>query len=683
MADRGSQHLRGSTQRRLASSWQAGEGDPEAPEQTETQDDKYTTAELVHYQSIYSFIVLYPEIHRTQTGHYYSSKVCMAFTYMLIVVSIQVFITFKSGKQILEESASFTRSLVVKETPGPWDWMDIKTSDDVMSEYDKQFTQIRKDLLKKGTNGKAKCCIGADCAASGMACCTPQEVHGLTGNNATAADKGISFIKQDLLKPSSGKKSGQQEAGSVGATASGALCLDADGMLDCAQPSFAYTEAWDKLDANQDGVWTRAEAVADPYNLGCTLEVSALEVFRSVVRGIVSDTVMDNDADTEITTAAKKDIRAEKAKLNQRGVTKRDFTDWAALSAICSVTDESRCGSLMAMGVFDGAMQKDGGADKVTNLDRAMEYCTALLSQGGTCDKMLPVTFQMYRHRSSDKCGEKSYSIGPHVTNPYNDNDQMRTLMVHYSAVSNYELADSWNYIIFLGLILMVWYVNLLGELYNLVALLDFTIHFPTTWEDPFKVRAIWAELQGAVSNMRLPNFEKVLGEESEPLHSHDKVGFSSISIPHRITCVVIVFVRLTLVVWMFFAGTVFCTSTFSFAALLVDAVSLAFVFELPVFFYVFLIPGPMKKVLEENMDPLLHKTRRWPWLLESIFSKSAAGLVILPLVVVLVSWHHQFFTVQPALEALNCVCFQKGPRCMASDQMSREWWDTYWQAQK
>lgn len=661
-------------------------------------DHSKTVRQLVHHQDIYSFIVMYPEVHRLQTGHYYSPKLCMAFAYVVLVGIMQVFMTYRSGTQILEENSDFFRELVQKEKKGPYDWLDIKNEDELMGHADLVGRNLLSDYQ---AGGGMQCCRGMECSSSGLRCCNPKEVKKLEfrRENKQLAKENKKLREQVerlsrrqrpdsfLQKPGGKKKKAGRKSGG-GMSSGQALCHDSIDKLMCEQPSSRYTEAWDKLDLDGDGTWTMEEAKHDLNNLGCQFGVSAEEVFRSVCRGVAGDPVMDNDVD------GGEGANVTKGALKRSGVSKRDFMDWSALSVICSSNDASRCGQLLATGVFDGALKKEGHADKVKNLDSAMEYCQSMLRTNGKCDKMLPVTYTMFRHRALAKCGAEAYMTGPRYVNPHNQHDVMRTASVSYEQTSKYEQANSWPHIVFLCLILMIWYLRLLGEVSYLFQLVDFTWNIPVAMDvDPLRIHAIWTELQASLSAFRLPEFSQNVLQplhatedsdklESDSVTAEGEVCFSDVSIPHKITCVALVLVRLFITVWLFFAGTVFCTSTFSYADLLVDAISLAFVFELPAFFYMFLIPDSMKKVLEIGLKPVSFTTWKHHWLFEAIFSQSLAGLTLVPLLVLLVVSHHQYFTVTPALESLNCLCFQTGPRCTAAVQMSRQWWDVYWSRQ-
>merc|ERR1719223_1036828 len=91
-------------------------------------------------------------------------------------------------------------------------------------------------------------------------------------------------------KPSaSAKKVSKGGGGDQGGDVA-ALCQNlGSGKYSCATPSLRYTARWDELDADSDGVWSWAEAVQDPANLGCRLGISQEDMFRSACRALEMD----------------------------------------------------------------------------------------------------------------------------------------------------------------------------------------------------------------------------------------------------------------------------------------------------------------------------------------------------------------------------------------------------------
>merc|ERR1719384_2111918 len=88
---------------------------------------------------------------------------------------------------------------------------------------------------------------------------------------------------------------------------------------------------------------------------------------------------------------------------------------------------------------------------------------------------------------------------------------------------------------------------------------------------------------------------------EAEPI-------IKGISSSHRCICVAMVVIRIFLLSYMAAAGVAFLMTTYSYTDLLMNAVALAFVFELPEFLFQVLVGRSQKEELDE-VQPLAYKT--------------------------------------------------------------------------
>merc|ERR1719157_48355 len=95
----------------------------------------------------------------------------MAFLYMSVVGLMQVCFSYLCGVAIMNQNGNFIRSLIVKDEPGKYDWLDIQAPED----FKKLTSVVDADLLHKNQN-TYQCCRGADCSSSGLRCCPPKEV---------------------------------------------------------------------------------------------------------------------------------------------------------------------------------------------------------------------------------------------------------------------------------------------------------------------------------------------------------------------------------------------------------------------------------------------------------------------------------------------------------------------------
>merc|ERR1719401_369267 len=95
------------------------------------------------------------------------------------------------------------------------------------------------------------------------------------------------------------------------------------------------------------------------------------------------------------------------------------------------------------------------------------------------------------------------------------------------------------------------------------------------------------------------------------------------------------------------------------------------------------MLVGQREKDDLDQIVPIVHKTflpeeGSMPGLMLSTYFW---GLAVLPLVCFLVVlWNHTH-NIVPISEALECLCFQRGERCLATPYFSKPWWDDQWRA--
>merc|ERR1719162_233291 len=119
--------------------------------------------------------------------------------------------------------------------------------------------------------------------------------------------------------------------------------------------------------------------------------------------------------------------------------------------------------------------------------------------------------------------------------------------------------------------------------------------------------------------------------------------------------------VRICLLVYMFHIGSMFLLTNHKYDDLLLNAVALAFIFELPEFLYTFLVSDEMKSNLEGTHTVNYVTALPTRGCGTMLLSKSLWGTVIIPVVVIVVVYYHHQVTTMPSLRALQCTCFQTG----------------------
>jgi len=699
-----------------------------------------------HHDSIYSFMILFPELHRVKFGSYWSFKVFLAFVLFGVNIAMQITLTQVTGFAILRDNLEYRDSLVNHEGVlfsfarfmGFGEV--IKVTDEVTEEVD-----AATDMANELVNGPIvdHCCQGPRCD-DGMQCCSVRgtgnvssfaastvsksaapvvarsntsaalvQAHGRARSGGRAGGRSA-FLGPDSAafvgRPGGRSKGKKDHAPGGGGGPRTTVCYDNGKTLDCTQPIFSYISRWDQLDFNGDGVWSREESEEDEANLACHLSNTGLapkSVFRSAIMGLSNFQeehlyLVSSKGQFQV---AKDDVFGIPVPMNiQQGlsVPHKWFKFWVGLVALCAAVDTNRCGQLIQDGVFDGVLADEGKKGGLKNLNAALNLCQEILRKDGFCDRTLPVTYMMYRRQAAEKCGEPSFGPGGDYVNPNDKLDQFQTVEVNYGKMDTFAMARSGTFRFFLLIILVVWFVNLLGEISMIINLADFVYNFPVATGDPFHTRAIsqgmrnqgsWLANRAAIRMGRvggwrteeMPVEEKpsIMPEDDEqatPRDSDGSIVISSISRPHKFTIVCMVIIRSMLVFYMAGVGSIFILTTYSYPELLMNAVALAFVFELPGFLFELLVDKHERDILE-SVTPLEYQSSlpEKSWITRTFLSSYFLGLVFFPFICCLLVQWDVIVNITPAVEALECLCLQKGPRCVAQRYFRESWWQAYW----
>jgi len=652
------------------------------------------TARLEHKESVYSFMLFQPPLSRRRTGHYWTTEVFLAFALLLLNVTLQVGLTLIAGSHIVERGAQFRNSLVSgNEATTPWD----KVINYAKDEGTRIQQEVKDTTMGKAVAGDGECCEGAECAELNMPCCdrrgakahtpfqpmrknfTQEDVQKMPGGN------NVSFLA--FRKP---KAKTKKDKGAGDEVVANSLCQKVgkgnNVSLHCSPLSYGFVDAWNELDIDGDGKWTLEEARADEANLGCRLGLPAEEVFRSTCRGVQRD-----NEDTSENPPYNVHL-VPLSVSERRAVPKSYFDWWRGMAVICVAHDVSRCGELVSKGLFDGAIGAGHRLTKggVQDLDTALDYCQRMLRPGGMCEKTLPGAYMMYRSRVTEKCGAATYSTGSRHTNPFDDRDVMSTIKVEYELVDQYITASSSQFCFFQGLILFLWFVNLVGELKAIIQLADFVCSFEHDEKLPLLtpgMRRFFTPIVRSVGrSISMRNLtpeprdedsdEEVIGDKTDEGGNH---VITKISRAHKAMVTLMLLIRVFLLFYMFHVGSMFLLTNHKYDDLLLNAVALAFIFELPEFLYTFLVSDEMKSDLDgaHTIDYVTGlPTKGFSTI---FFSKSLWGIGIIPIIVIVVVMYNYQVSTTPSLQALQCTCFQSGPHCDVAARFERQWWDNYW----
>lgn len=313
------------------------------------------------------------------------------------------------------------------------------------------------------------------------------------------------------------------------------------------------------------------------------------------------------------------------------------------------------------------APELKGSRGGVVDLDSAIEYCNRILRPGGLCDTVLPGTFLMFRDRVQEVCGDKVEDMGPRLTNPFKETDARYITKVSYQNVADYSTVHSKTFRFFLFLVLVIWYLRLIDECKECFEFADFA------WNWNFPSNSDGALEEPDEGKTRSRNLE--LGE----LEAGESSQAPSIDWIHRGVVAGTTLVRFWLVVYLTNVGTVYHLSTHAYVDLMLNAIALAFIFELPELLYTFLVPDDAKKEVEA-LEPFSFATSMPQGdVFRRIASKPFIGLVVIPAISMFVVVYNDTYRTQPALEALQCTCLLSGERCNHVGRFPKTWWDSHW----
>jgi len=335
----------------------------------------------------------------------------------------------------------------------------------------------------------------------------------------------------------------------------------------------------------------------------------------------------------------------------------------------------------------------------ISDLTSAVDYCVWMLKPGGLCDTALPASHATYRYNRAHKCGEAEVTSGERYTNPYDAGDVAFALDVKYKNLSTFETVHSHTFQFFLGLILLIWYINLVDEAKAISNLLDFVINFPVRSLSGTIARTVrtvgrqfshsansFAETAGSIFEEDVESQEDAdFGRNVKRTDSgtvtleREAIRITSIHRTHWFVCVGLIILRIWVLIYMWNVGTAFVLSTHSYPDLLLNSLALSFIMEMPEFIYKFLVSDSMKAKFESaEIAPFKSSLPVSPFT-RAFFHKHFWGLILLPIITLFVVRHNDHANTVPVLDALRCACSQTGRFCYMATKYSRSWWDQHW----
>jgi len=552
------------------------------------------------------------------------------------------------------------------------------------------------------------CCGGAECAGQGYQCCersdSPNALHFNSSGGIINETASTNFLEVFSRKPGGGGGGGAKGSKKKGEAAEEPSGLETactkfpKGAIACAPPSAKLLNAWNHLDTDGDGRWTMEEAKEDAHNMGCKIGMPLEDVFRTACRGLIRDA-------REWTAMSKPAPRIPYTLKRRRAIPHAYFEWWRGIVGLCVHTDTSLCGTMISRGVFDAALNVSVSGSRTLDIDSAMGYCHRLVRPRGVCDAALPGSYVMHRSRIAEKCGEPTFTAGPRFVNPSDPSDGFQTLTVSYANLDMFRETHKLHFRFFMFLVLVLWYVSIVDEVRDIIALWDFICHIPV---ENTATRTLFRRMSRRLSSLtsRTRSFMSLssqdgtaaetapIGSGSDELYTDQdevddedikdledpedapQINIHVIDRVHQLILVNMAVLRSCLLVYLAVAGTVFLVSNRNYMDLLLNTLALSFIFEIDVYLFGFLVPHDNQDQIRA-VKPI--KYQSWCPLESNWLSKWAWGFTWIPLVSLYYVIQNDQASTLPVLEALSCACLKVGEHCAEAQLIESTWWLEYW----
>jgi hypothetical protein len=422
-----------------------------------------------------------------------------------------------------------------------------------------------------------------------------------------------------------------------------ALCFKDNGNYSCAPPSVQLTGRWSELDVNGDGIWTLKEVEAQREALRCKYGVNPVDVFHVIVNML---------KEREDLIWLHPDVKSG------TGVHLPYFTYAMGDLVMCNYRSKDMCGNLLKSGFFDAAL-KHGTAPRVgTTAESALNYCHKLLEDGGTCERLLPSTYSVWKIESQIECGDPTYSK---FVFRHPKSDMRKSLLaVDYSAREEYMLAQDSMFILFKGILIFTWLLAMLVEYREVIKIVTLCMRFPSAEE---------YEARGE---------EAVLVQEDPSDPEDVRYVIQGLTLSHRRSMMVLCLFRTMVTSVLLVVGVAYLIKTNDYADLIMNGVALLFIAEISSVLYSQVLREEIKDQTED-IKPIRVKQYGFDWLnrqpaLVDIISVSVLGGIVW----YIMDWQLHTIVV-PVHDALECTCTTSGPHCVEAQKFNYDFWKKYW----
>jgi hypothetical protein len=406
----------------------------------------------------------------------------------------------------------------------------------------------------------------------------------------------------------------------------------------CAPPSVRLTGRWYELDTNGDGVWTREEVVAAREKLQCKYIVDPVEVFDVFAKFVIN---------RENIIWVHPDVREHKA------IAKPYFTYASGDIIMCGYRNERMCANVLRNGFFDAPLEFSTVPRVGNTIDSAMFYCRELLKPGGTCEKVLPSTYSVWKVESDQECKGKKYNkfVYEHPISGI----KRSFLSVDYKARLQYKKTLTPLFIVYKSFIIMIWVMSMIYELKKMMGI------------------AAWVYGMESATN--------AIEDGKAPVEMDKESGeyiINGITMGHRLTQGIICFIRSVMILILFWVGTSLLLQSPEFMSLLFDAVSLKFIIELQEIFYAQILRQRVRDQTDSVAPMQVPMVGPGTWCSHPGVKDFGWFLIVVGITFGTMYFNYET-TVLPLGEALECTCLGIGPKCIEAQNFTYNFWYDYW----
>lgn len=416
------------------------------------------------------------------------------------------------------------------------------------------------------------------------------------------------------------------------------LCTSDNGLFSCAPPSVQLTGRWDELDTDADGIWTREEVLESREDLQCKYSVDPLEVFEVFVKFLLK---------REEHIWIHPDLRERKA------INKAYFTYAKGDLIMCGYRKTSMCPNLVERGVFDVPLVEGKSPRVGDTVDSALDYCYALLEDGGICDRTLPSTYSTWKKSSDEQCfGEsfEKYLFKHPITG-----EQKSLLTIDYQATEDYSRASS-------------------NRMFLTFKTIIIGLFFLAMWAG---VKDVWAQFTFV---SKFPSASKFDGKEVRIEDSGEETTYKIMAVSggHRAIILVIVFLRTLMNITLVYIGVTFLQKDTDWINLLLNAVALTYVLEISNYLYAQLLDIDTKNAYE-SLEPLRVEMLGSRYLNSHPAIRDILGVFFVFAIVITCMTLQKSIVTDPLHKALRCACLSEGETCREAHVFDKKFWDNYW----